>query len=209
MDWEKLKQQIKSEPRKTLRFVIGLSITLMVLWVMVLMQSETGSGTGYVKLNEIELSTTGQEIENSQTQPSIFPANLTDEENSSSSGILFLWVTIGVGALLYGYVVRKKSKMNRRPDPEAYNKLSLLESIELPSDQTVSIVKVCNEFWIVGSGNQGINLLKILDREEWNKLGVNLQPDSSKEPFKNGFMSLLDSVRKHEISSVNGSESGT
>ncbi len=180
----------------------------MILWVMVLMQSETGSGSGYVNMNEMKLSTSGQEIENSEAQPSIFPAKVTDEENSSSSGILFLWVILGAGAVLYGYVVRKRNKISRQPNPGSSKKLSLLESIELPSDQTVSIMKVCNEVWIVGSGNQGINLLKILDREEWNKLDFNLKPDTPNEPLKNGFMSLLDSVRKNEISSVNGSESG-
>ena len=49
MDWEKLKKQVIHEPKKTLRFIIGLSLTLTVLWVLVLMQTETNGA--YVNPN--------------------------------------------------------------------------------------------------------------------------------------------------------------
>lgn len=203
MDWDKLKQQIKTDPRKTVRFVVGLSITLLLLWGTVLMQSETGGGSGYVNMDELKLSVAEGDVESEQRSTS----SPEEEAGLTGSGFWIVLLLAGTGVGLYGYVVRKKNKNDNQASQQSLKKLALLESIELPADQTMSIVKVCNEYWVVGSGSQGMNLLKVLKNDEWSDLDVPSYPDN--KPVKNGFMNLFDSVRNAEFSSTNGSGSGT
>ncbi|MEX0779607.1 MAG: flagellar biosynthetic protein FliO [Balneolales bacterium] len=164
MDLEKLNQQIKNDPRKTLRFVIGLSFTLVVLWVMILIQTETGPQDGYVNIDS--LSTGAEPAYRNQPEGSSVTQSQTEEEFPVPvRSILLAALVIGGGVLLYS-VYLKSGKATGTEENGPLN-LKIHNKIEVAPGQTIAVVQVHNEIWVIGSTAQGVNVLKQFDKHEW------------------------------------------
>ncbi|MEX1136563.1 MAG: flagellar biosynthetic protein FliO [Balneolales bacterium] len=194
---EKLNQQIKNDPRKTLRFVIGLSFTLVVLWVMVLIQTETGPQDDYVDIDSLD-TTTAAAYEN-QAEGSILPQPPT-EENSPAvpvRSILLISLVLGGGVLLYSAYL--KSGKATGTEQNSSLQLKVKNKIEVAPGQTIAVVQVHNEIWVIGSTAQGVNVLKRFDKKEWPQEEVN---GTYPKGVDKGFSEIFDRLKKNPSTKV-------
>lgn len=196
MDWENFKQQLKTEPRKTLRFVAGLAIVLIILWIMVLFQADAGSQTNYADLENIQQygAQVNENIAGSN-EPEVRPEALAIPFRS----VISVFLVIGLG--VYSYMsYRKQSKSRKGAKRE--NIFSLHEKLEILPGQSLALVEVNKEFWVVSCGNGDINILKSIDKEDWSRPGFPDLPVEKKKEEKN-FGYLFDSFRKTQAAPIN------
>src|SRR5690554_6902890 len=105
MDWEQLKLQIKTNPRNSLRFVAGLAVTLVMLWILVLVQANTGEEERYVDLETLRVAA----VAASETDDPA-PATVDSRADSGSSGLpLITFLLLAGGIMGYGWFRKGKS----------------------------------------------------------------------------------------------------
>ncbi|MEX0648309.1 MAG: flagellar biosynthetic protein FliO [Balneolaceae bacterium] len=196
MDWENFKQQLKTEPKKTLRFVAGLAIVLIILWIMVLFQTDTSSQTNYADLENIEqygVQVNEKIAEGSERQAQ--PEAVAIPFRSVISVLL----VIGLG--VYSYMSYRKQYKSRK-GIKRENIFSLHEKLEILPGQSLALVEVNKEFWVVSCGNGDINILKSIDKEDWSNPEMPDMP-VEKEKEERNFGYLFDSFRKTQAAPIN------
>ena len=135
MDFDKFGKQLKSNPRKTLRFVAGFSVTLIVLWLLVLMQTNSWKNEGYVDMQNLEKNSEKSGIQMSQeSEPR---SNLpVSEQRSSAPGygtVIFLLFAVGSAY----YFLNNKSKKTLHDKPSA--NIELLETIPVSAGNNLVV----------------------------------------------------------------------
>lgn len=190
MDFDKFGKQLKSNPKKTLRFVAGFSVTLIVLWLLVLMQTNSWKNEGYVDMKNLEKISENQGLQiamkskSESTQP-------VSEQRSSAPGygtVLFLLLAVG-GAY---YFLNNKSK--KRPQDKSVSNIEILETIPVSGENSLVMAGVNEEYWIMSSGESGLVILKVFSRSEWQQQDLAGQIEPVK---KTNFAELLKGFQKN------------
>jgi flagellar biogenesis protein FliO len=190
MDFDKFGKQLKSNPRKTLRFVAGFSVTLIVLWLLVLMQTNSWKNESYVDLQNLEKISekSGLQMEKEPEAESILP---DPEKRSSAPGygtVIFLLFAVGSAY----YFLNKKSKKTLHDKPSA--NIELLESIPVSAGNNLVVAGVNDEYWIMSSGESGLEILKVFNRSEWKQRDKMRGTDPVKKTL---FAELLNGFQKN------------
>jgi len=198
MDFDKFGKQLKSNPRKTVRFVAGFSVTLIVLWFLVLMQTNSWKNEGYVDIQNIE-EISGSSTLQKDGESKIESSLPVTEQRSSAPGygtVLFLLLAVG-GAY---YFLNHKNK--KSPQDKTSANLEILESIPVPGGNNLVMIGVNDECWIMSSGESGLEILKVLSRSEWKQIDL---AEKKKPLQKTLFADLLKGLQRNG-QVVNGSD---
>jgi flagellar biogenesis protein FliO len=190
MDFDKFGKQLKSNPRKTLRFVAGFSVTLIVLWLLVLMQTNSWKNEGYVDIQNIE-EISGSSTLQKDGESKIESSLPVTEQRSSAPGygtVLFLLLAVG-GAY---YFLNHKNK--KSPQDKTSANLEILESIPVPGGNNLVMIGVNDECWIMSSGESGLEILKVLSRSEWKQQDL---AEKKKPVQKTRFADLLKGLQRN------------
>jgi len=190
MDFDKFGKQLKSNPRKTVRFVAGFSVTLIVLWLLVLMQTNSWKNEGYVDIQNIE-EISGSSTLQKDGESKIESSLPVTEQRSSAPGygtVLFLLLAVG-GAY---YFLNHKNK--KSPQDKTSANLEILESIPVPGGNNLVMIGVNDECWIMSSGESGLEILKVLSRSEWKQQDL---AEKKKPVQKTRFADLLKGLQRN------------
>jgi len=189
MDFDKFGKQLKSNPRKTLRFVAGFSVTLIVLWLLVLMQTNSWKNEGYVDMQNIEKVSEETGLQTADESKLTSKVPVTDQRSSAPGYGTVFFLLLAVGSAYY-FLNNKR----RNPPPEkSSSNLEILDSISVPGGNNLVLAGVNDEYWIMSSGEAGLKILKSFSQSDWKQQEL----IEKKMPVKKTlFAELLKGVQK-------------
>ncbi|MGF1670604.1 MAG: flagellar biosynthetic protein FliO [Balneolaceae bacterium] len=195
MDFDKFRLQLKRNPRKTLRFVTGFSVTLIVLWLLVLIQTNSWKNEGYVDIQNIE-KISGQV---SEAEPEIRPEpdiKLPEKRSSAPGYGMVFFLLIVTGGSYFFLKNKTPDKSGLRVNPN----FDVLETIQVSENNALVLAQVNGEYWILSSGDSGLHILKSFKRTDWKKVKMKDEPEAVKKPV---FSELLHRFQ-HNGTVLNG-----
>lgn len=194
MDFDKFGKQLKSNPRKTLQFVAGFVLILLVLWVLVLFQADSLKEEKYVEIPGNSEMTIFQQDEKSD-EPAragkltgIREADNTGTGTGSMTAFLILLLG-GSGVWIY---LAKRNKDGKEASTESTAGFKILSSEQVSDTNALVLAEVNGEYWMLSSGNEGLKILKAYSKGEWAA-----RQDPPKPEKNNGkvFSELLNGYR--------------
>lgn len=206
IDWEVFKRQLQASPRKMLGYVLSISVCFLLIWLLVALRIEspmeplTTGQTGRldslrISLNSAQDTGTPAAGINNQTQ------SINNEANSST-GTGFSSLFPAVIMLFIAIILLWMWKKRGSPDQQTKNVLQngLFEIVgrqEISSGQEIIAVKINNEFWVLGNGVNGLQLLQRYSKENWE--GPNSPQKEDEKSSETVFSKILKSRQSKEM----------
>lgn len=206
IDWEVFKRQLQASPRKMLGYVLSISVCFLLIWLLVAIRIESpmepGTADQTGRLDSLRISLNSDQ----DTSPPATGMNEqiqslnTGESNNIGSGfsklfpaVLILFIAV---ILLWMW---KKHGITDQQTKNAFPK-DLFEIVgrqEISSGQEILAVKVNNEFWVLGNGVNGLQLLKKYSAENWE--GPNSSQNETEKNPGTVFSKILKSTQSKEM----------
>lgn len=206
IDWEVFKHQLQASPRKMLWYVLSISVCFLLIWLLVAIRIEspmepgTADQTGRLDSLRISLNSAQDTSPPATGMNEQIQSLNTGESNNIGSGfsklfpaVLILFIAV---ILLWMW---KKHGITDQQTKNAYPK-DLFEIVgrqEISSGQEILAVKVNNEFWVLGNGVNGLQLLKKYSAENWE--GPNSSQNEDQKSPKTVFSKILKSTQSKEM----------
>lgn len=148
-------------PTNTKRFfnlVVALGVTLLVIWVFVMSQTESGNPDyeSYTPEQKARVDSIRKAIGRDQVTPQQDPT-----ENMWDNMVLVL-VLLGGGLGALWWWNRGNPELSQTP-------FDVVSEFEVGPGQTIKVVDMGKEFWVLGVTNNGISLLEKWSEEEWER----------------------------------------
>lgn len=206
IDWDAFKRQIQSNPQKMLGYVLGIAACFLVIWILVVMQTDTAGQRVVVdqsgRLDSLRISlnrATGDSLVGTKEQDVV-----TAQQEKSSSPFAnalptFLILMAAIGGLWY-WIKKRNTQPGSVGGQTVFEKIGIQE---VTGGQQISVIKINSEYWVLGSGSQGMNLLHRFSEDEWDGPVVS-EKESSKTKGKL-FSSILSDKKAEGVSGGNGS----
>lgn len=196
IDWEAFKRQIQANPKKMLGFVLAIAVCFLVIWMLVAVQVDPAGETVAVeqsgRLDSLRISlseATGDSLTIKDEQS----VSVTTSEKSSSpfSNALptFLIMLSVIGALWYW--IKKNNDAEQQVSADV-NLFDLLGSQQVAPGQQIAVIKINNEFWVLGTGGEVVQLLHRYSEDEWEG------PESPVRKEKGSASKLFANILKNE-----------
>jgi flagellar biogenesis protein FliO len=203
IDWKAFRQQMQSDPKKVLGFVIGLATVFFVMWAYVLLTSNLKKeAPETVQINKLELPERVEEYEPAMAA-GLSGTDSTAMQTESNAGqlpsfrsrkaesgdnlpdlmpvmLLFLAVVSGF------WVMRKGRKKLNTSDF-----MDVLGTQQLAVNQQLSLVHINSEYWVLAHSNGGINLLQRYSETEWKGKKAASDRKNGQKSLDASFLSLL------------------
>lgn len=206
IDWNAFKSQLQANPKKMLGFVLGIAACFLLIWIIVVMQSD--QGTQRVAVDQSGRLDSLRLVLNRSAGDSISAAAQsgggTSNEESPSSPFTnalptFLILLAAIGGLWYWI---KKGNHNRAEHPGGGKLFTHIGTQELTAGQQISVIKMNGEYWVIGSGGQEIKLLHRYAEEDWSGADEALKQQSSNGG--NLFQNILKNQQGKSAKGQNG-----
>lgn len=206
IDWEVFKRQIQASPRKMLGYVLSISVCFLLIWLLVALRIEspvepgTADQTGRLDSLRISLNSAQDTNPSSGGMNDETQSTNTSENNSSGTGIgnLLPAVLILFIAIILLWAWRKRGI----PDKQTKNAFpkDLFEIVgrqQISTGQEILAVKINNEFWVLGNGVNGLQLLQKYSAKNWEG------PDSPRNEDEKSkgtvFSKILKSTQSKQV----------
>lgn len=207
IDWDSFKQQLQTNPNRTLGFVLGLAACLMLIWLAVVVQTSDPASnrdvaqSGDTRLANLRASlqeTAADSLESgtdsldtaadSRTAATGAATDTASSDIASTpagaqsrlgslDGVL---PTLLVMVALVGglwYWVRRKTSPSESAAKEK-SFYTVLGRGDLFPGQQIALLRVGGEYLLVGGGPQGPQLLRRYTRQEWERQSAADLPDA-------------------------------
>lgn len=213
IDWEAFKKQVKTRPGKTLRFVGGLAITLTGLWIIVLIQTNSGpvdpyvTGTTYLYSSADSLNTEVKNIYVVQPDSVLLSQKSKNSvavavsgpvtENGRSSLPPFPFMPLLLAVIIIGGAIWLWKKINQingvssvKSKPGSSENMKLIDELMLGESHILRRVMVGSEVWVIGCFDGGMVLFEKLPAKNMEQLLKEDVEQSNGSPV-GGFSGLL------------------
>lgn len=169
------------DPKKILKYALGIGLGLLVLWIFVLAQSDNRS-------NHVNI----EDQERIDSLRVALGRDLVPVEERQSDGILTnAWNTfliLGGTIIIIWFFFRKKNAPQQPSNPV----FRVVSRQSLPTGQEIQVIEINQEYWVLASTHQQVTLLHRYQKEEWDLI-VTEENDDSKN---SSFASLLSNFQK-------------
>lgn len=216
IDWDTFKQQLQTNPNRTLGFVLGLAGCLMLIWLAVVLQSSApGENRQATMLAEAQADSIPDTAQSGNTAaadsaaPALAPVETgavpadslqgtayasQAEESPRLSQVNNILPTLLVMLALIGglwYWIRRKSR-NRTPDSGGENDFFRLKaSRELFPGKHMALIEINGEHWIVGDGPGGLRIMHRYRAGEWEEPPAGSKKNRGEGNWKSFFSDAL------------------
>lgn len=173
IDWEAFKGQIQASPKKMLGYVLSLSVCFLLIWLLVAIrfdtpaETETGDQTGRLDSLRISLNAGQSDTVGSAAEVPAQP-EITRQNSGSRLGDMLPVFLILMTAILMLWVWKKKDAAGTQKASFHNDLFQIVGRQEVSSGQELLVVKMNNEFWVLGSGMNGLQLLHRYAPENWD-----------------------------------------
>lgn len=222
IDWDAFKKQMQAEPQKMLGFVLAIAVCFLVIWVLVVVQSDvTGPEQGVQqdsRLAELRSSMERAEPDSlalaaDSTADPVSPVRQQVPPASPSSGpstpFADAWPTflilLAAVAGLWLWIKRRA----RTGAPRLQETGELFERVgtqPLGPDQDLTVIALNDEYWVMATGGGETRLLHRYHTDEWN--GPVAPPAPAKgtgAAAGSAFSSILGKLKTKQATDPNGS----
>lgn len=209
IDWEVFKRQLQASPRKMLGYVLSISVCFLLIWLLVAIRIESPSEPGTtdqsgrldslrISLNSPQDANTPAAGINDGTQSS----NIGEDNNVGTGvGNLLPAVLILFIAIVLLWMWKKRGAPNQQTKNALPNGLfEVIGRQEISSRQEILAVKINNEFWVLGNGVNGLQLLQRYSTENWE--GPKSSQHEDGKSSETVFSKILKSRQSKEIDSA-------
>ncbi len=191
IDWKAFRQQMQSDPKKVLSFVIGLATVFFVMWAYVLITSNLKKevpetvNVNKAELPEAVVSASDSSRSEAEVQLPAFQRRTKESGNSLPNvmPVLFLFLVV-----VTGFWLMKKGRKRMKGASEF---MDVLGTQQLALNQQVSLVRINSEYWVLGHSNGNISLLQRYNEEEWQGKPSQSDREKGQSSLDASFLSLL------------------
>lgn len=194
IDWEAFKTQIQANPRKMLASILGIAVFFLVIWMFVAVQvdpsGENVAAEQSGRLDSLRLSLSDQfsdslELKSNQNAAASKP----EKANTSFMKTLpvFLVLILVIGGLWYW--IKKGGAGTTHSNISEKNVFNLLGSQKIMAGKRITVIKINNEFWVLSTGGEAMQLLHRYTEDEWE--GPDLPIQEEKESASQLFAKIL------------------
>lgn len=186
IDWKAFKSQANGNPRKILRFAIGLAACFFVMWAFVLAKTDL-SPTSSSDILSMKPEISDSLSEASTYEPSQQIRDLkgieSDQKNSTSMlPVVFLFGLVIVGLWFFS---KKKKGLHSQEF------MHVMGTQQVGANQQLSLVHINNEYWVLGITNGQVSLLHRYGEHEWNGNHQFGPTESEEQSVHKSFLALL------------------
>lgn len=208
IDWDAFKTQIQANPKKMLGFVLGIATCFLLIWMLVVMQSEA-SGQKSVVVDQsgrldslrISLNQPATDSTNIAKQNAVAAENSDERSPFANALPTFLILLAAIGGLWYWIKKGNSDADNTGIDGDIFSSLG---AQEISAGHQISVIKINGEYWVLGTGGSQINLLHRYTEDEWD--GPEVTSQEVEDRSDKLFSSILNSKKKNGRSGNNGSQ---
>ncbi|MGD8428703.1 MAG: flagellar biosynthetic protein FliO [Balneolaceae bacterium] len=171
IDWEAFKTQMQSRPKKVLGFVLGIAVCFLLIWMLVVLQAGTSGRTVVVdqsgRLDSLRVSlnkSAGDSLSKSSNLSNLAVAPREKSSAPFSNALpVFLILLAAIGGLWY-WIKRGNASSDSKTD----GVFLPVGTQEVVAGQQISVIKMNDEFWVLGTCSSGMALLHRYSEEDWN-----------------------------------------
>jgi len=153
-------------PTDTKRFfnvVVGLGFTLLVIWIFVISQTDdSGPNENLTAEQQVSLDSLRNAL---GRDPEVPPKR---ESDGLFDNAITTFILLGGGLLILWFWSR------RQPGSTTRTLFTEVGTQQLAPGQTLKVIEINNEYWVLGVTSDNINLLDKIPRDNWD-----LPPDDS------------------------------
>lgn len=159
-----------SDPKKTLKVMLSLAATFLVLWVFVLAQSNdsgpaAGSAQGLVKVDSLHLS--------------LSPTTAVVPQHESGG---FYSRTIPI-VIILGIVMAGLWYWQKKNPKKEEDVFTVVGKQQLGVGQQITVIFINEEYWVLSTSGKDVSLMHRYSREEWNGKSPIAEKDESSRFF--------------------------
>ncbi len=160
-----------SDPKKTLKIMLSLAATFLVLWVFVLAQNNNdrpsaGTVHGLVQVDSLHIS--------------LSPAAAAVPQKESGS---FYSRTIPV-VIILGVVMAGLWFWQKKNPVKEDSLFTIVAKQQLGVGQQITVILINEEYWVLSTSGKEISLMHRYSREEWNGKSPMAKNDESSRFLK-------------------------
>lgn len=187
MDLRDTFSSLDASPKKILKIVIGISVILLLLWLLTISQMDYGNDVAHkdhrsVFKTEAKADTAAIKADSSKVLPS--PVQDSDESsNLFANGLLTFVVLLILLGGIWIWIDRKAAPVNDGNHRQ-------IATIRLDEGAKIQIIRVNREIWVLGVTGSSVNLLHRYSDNEWKEELQNPQTEN-KDIFKKLFKSQM------------------
>lgn len=207
IDWEAFKRQLQAQPNKMLGFVLAIAACFLLIWLLVVMQTDTTTELVTIdqkgRLDSLRLSLNQEASTDTflvANQQNISASDAGKNKSLFTNALpTFIILLAAIGGLWY-WIKRKGSGT----DVSAASGSSLFATVgtqQVTEEQRISVIRINNEFWVLDTGGQNIGLLHRFSESEWNGPDVTEQKTRK---TNSPFASILKKTEADETPGNNG-----
>lgn len=163
MDLREKLSTLSVRPTKVLKIVIGLSVVLLLMWLVILSQ------VNYTEGNYSDHSDTAQQqadsvVAGDSLSTTAAQRKYSDDSSTDvfSNGLLTFFVLLVILGGIWLWLQQKESSVSRTKQRE-------LGSQILGEGAQIKIIRINKEIWVLGVTSNSVNLLHRYSEEEWTE----------------------------------------
>lgn len=166
MDLRDTFSSLDASPNKILKIVIGISVILLLMWLLTISQIDYDNDTGQdqqrsVFKTEAAADSTATQADTSQVLSK--PVKTSDESsNLLTNGVVTFLVLLVILGGVWIWVDRKAPQANTTNGRQ-------VASIRLDEGAQIKIIRINQEVWVLGVTGSSVNLLHRYSGSEWKE----------------------------------------
>lgn len=166
MDLRETFSSLDASPKKILKIVIGISVVLLLMWLLTISQMDYGNNVAHkgqrsVFKTEAKVDSAAIQADSSQVSPS--PVKISDESPSLfSDGLVTFFVLLVILGGIWIWVDRKAPQTKNADRRQIAN-------VPLDEGAKLKIIRINEEVWILGVTGSSVNLLHRYAESDWNE----------------------------------------
>ena len=193
-DWKNAPPSVPGDPKKFIKLVVSVSLGLLVLWVFVMAQTERSGQEPVAAEEQYRLDSLRQALGTEGQQPT--------QQTSEGRGMFFnafttFLVLVGLIGVLWWWFSRKSesaglSSVNTGSGTVA----NVVATQQIGVGQEIKIIEINDEYWVLGTSGQSVNLLHRYKKSEWNRPEDFTPPAANKSESDSSFSRILSSLQQ-------------
>lgn len=162
--------------RRFINFVIALAFALLVVWVFVMSRTDMSGRSGDSEEVTVEQQQRLDSLRKALGKD-VVPAEKSQQNDESS------WLGRVFPVLIFFAIVLAGlwwwSRKSSESDSELFKEVA---QQQIAPGQTIKIMEFNGKYWVLGVTGQNINLLQIMEKEEWSPDTANLSYSNNSSP---------------------------
>ena len=184
MDLRETFSSLDASPNKILKIVIGISVVLLLMWLLTISQMDYGNDVAPKDRRSVfKTAAKADSVATQSDSTEMSPVKADDESPGLfSDGLVTFFVLLVILGGIWVWVDRKAPQAKSGDRRQIAN-------VPLDEGAKLKIIRINEEIWVLGVTGNSVNLLHRYSKSEWNE--ELKDPEENKELFKKLFKNQM------------------